>query len=133
MAKFSVGSSVDQHAPVFRGFLRALGDQISIMNDIASYDKELKHYKSGKSKNMINVVHVMTQCYSLDAQAAKSMAYAWQLHSEDLVAKELEAMSMKGLSREEWRFVDACLHAASGNLFASVVISRYGGEEARLR
>ena len=133
MAKFSVGSSVDQHAPVFRSFLRALGDQISIANDIASYDKELADYKSRKSKDMINVVHVMTECYSLDAQAAKSMSYAWQLHSEDLVAKELGAMKTKGLSREEWRLVDACLHAASGNVFAGVVISRYGGEETRLR
>lgn len=82
---------------------------------------------------MINLVHVIMESYRLDAEAAKSMAYAWQLHSEDRVGKEIEAFRRTGnLSLEEWRFLEACLHAASGNLFTSVVISRYGGEEARL-
>jgi hypothetical protein len=81
---------------------------------------------------MINLVHVIMQSYRLDAEAAKFMAYAWQLHSEDQVGKEIEVLRRTGdLSLDEWRFLEACLHAASGNVFTSV-ISRYGGEQACL-
>jgi hypothetical protein len=82
---------------------------------------------------MINLVHVIMQSYRLDAEAAKSMAYGWQLHSEDRVGKEIEVLRRTGdLSLDEWRFLESCLHAASGNLFTSMVIWRYGGEEACL-
>jgi hypothetical protein len=82
---------------------------------------------------MINLVHVIMESYRLDAEAAKSMAYGWQLHSEDEVGKEIKVLRGSGdLSLDEWRFLEACLHTASGNLFTSVVISRYGGEGACL-
>ena len=80
------------------------------------------------------MVHVIKKLNRTDDEAAKSLAYALQLWTENEILKELKAMKHKNdLSPDEWRFVDACLVAAAGNLFTSIVISRYGGEKARLR
>ena len=82
---------------------------------------------------MINLVHVIMTVDRVDEVVAKSMAYAWQLCTENEILRELEEMKrLKELSLEDWSFVDACLSAASGNLLTSVVISRYGGENARI-
>lgn len=82
---------------------------------------------------MINLVHVIVQVERVEALTAKSMAYAWQLCTEDEILRELEGLKGRGeLRAEEWSFVDACLLAASGNLFTSVVMSRYCGEDARI-
>jgi ribosome assembly protein YihI (activator of Der GTPase) len=68
-----------------------------------------------------------------DVDSAKSMAYAKQLWTENEISKELERLRHGNkMSFEEWRFVDGCLVAASGNLLTSVVIARYGGENARI-
>ena len=131
--KFSIRSYVDLEDPRLRRFLRYLGDQMSIANDIASYEKEKRGFQTGKVTSMINLVHVLMEVNRVDTTAAKSMAYAWQLYTEDIVLKELE-MLKKGdeLSLDEWEFVDTCLVAASGSLLTSVVISRYGGEDTRI-
>ncbi len=69
----------------------------------------------------------------VDAEAAKSMAYAWQLLMEDEILEEMgELRGRDELSGEEWELLEACLAAAAGGLLASVVISRYGGEGARI-
>ena len=69
----------------------------------------------------------------LEAEPAKTMAYAWQLFTEEAIRGDLDRLKEKeGMGDEEWRFVDACLGAARGNLFTSVVIKRYGGEGARV-
>ena len=82
---------------------------------------------------MINLVHVIVKVDRIEAMAAKSMAYAWQLCTENEILKELEELKRHDeLSVEDWEFLDACLVAASGNLLTSVVISRYGGEDARI-
>ena len=81
---------------------------------------------------MINVVHVIKEINDVDDVAAKSMAYAWQLWTENQIGKELEAMRDSALSPEEWEFVDAALIAAAGDTFTSVVMSRYGGEGTRV-
>lgn len=82
---------------------------------------------------MINLVHVIMEVEHMHAVEAKSMAYAWQLSTEDEILRELEGLTGRDeLSAEEWRFVDACLLAASGNLLTSIVISRYGGEDTSI-
>ena len=82
---------------------------------------------------MINLVQVIMKVDRLDAMAAKSMAYAWQLYTENEIVEELRGLKRRNeLSVEDWRFLDACLMAASGNLLTSVVVSRYGGEDARI-
>ena len=132
-SKVAVRSSADQHAPKFHRFLNAAADHISIGNDIASYDKELRAYQSGEAAEMINVVQVIKESHRLeDVGEAKGMACAWQLHSEDWMGRELKKLQEiegeEALSADEWRFVDAVLHVASGSVFTGVVISRYGGE-----
>lgn len=110
-----------------------MGDQISIINDIASYEKELKQFQRGEVSHMLNLVHFIRERYRLNVEAGKAMAYSLQLLSEDLVRKEIEGFDKRGdLNEEEWKFIDACILAATGSLFTSVVISRYGGEESRL-
>ena len=82
---------------------------------------------------MINLVHVIMEGNQLDAEGGKSIAYAWQLLSESWIRNEIDNLCKRGdLTVEEWRFVEACLLAASGSLFTSVIVSRYGGEETRI-
>ena len=132
--KFSLHLKVDLRSPKLRRLLGYLGDQISIANDLASYDKEAKQFLEGRSKEMINLVHTIMQVNRINGvAAAKSMAYAIQLWTENEILEELRALSGQGqLSDEEWKLVDGCLVAASGNLLTSIVISRYGGEEAKI-
>lgn len=113
--------------------LRCLGDQISIVNDIASYDKEKRRFETNEAASMINLVHVIMKIDRLEEAAAKSMAYAWQLHTENEILEEVGKMKKQNeLSIDEWNFIDACMTATSGNLLTSIVISRYGGEDARI-
>ncbi|KAL8706577.1 MAG: hypothetical protein Q9201_000390 [Fulgogasparrea decipioides] len=133
MAKFSTRSTVDQNSPKFGRFLGYVGDQISIANDIASYEKEKRSYENGDADAMINVVHVIAKTEGLADEQAKCMAYAWQLWTESRIIEELDELDKKGdLSLEEWAFVDACLVAAAGNLLAAVVMVRYGGHKTRV-
>ena len=83
---------------------------------------------------MINVVHVIKTIEQVgDDEAAKSMAYARLLWTENELIKELDALKrQEALSLEEWKFVEAALVAAAGNTFTSVVMSRYGGKGARI-
>lgn len=131
--KFSLRSSVDQESPKLQPILRHIGDHISISNDIASYDKEMHCFQNGNASSMINIVHVIEKIEGLDTTAAKSMAYAWQLCTENKIRRGLEDLRrLNELNVEEWTFLDGCLTAASGNTLTSVVISRYGGEGARI-
>jgi hypothetical protein len=55
------------------------------------------------------------------------------LWTENEILRELERLrDGNEMGFEEWRFIDGCLVAASGNLLTSVVIARYGGEKARV-
>ena len=124
---------MDQHSPNLDRMLRLLGDQISIVNDIASYEKEKRRFETGKATSMINLVHVIMKIERMEVAEAKSMAYAWQLCTENEILGELEELKRRDeLTDEDWRFLEACLLAASGNLLTSVVIARYGGEDARI-
>lgn len=132
-SKFAIRSTANQENPKLHRFLRRLGDQVSIANDLASYEKEKRRFEAGRASSMINLVHVIMKVERMQAVEAKSMAFAWQLFTENEILQELKGLKARDeLSAEDWRFVDACLLAASGNLLTSVVISRYGGEDARI-
>ena len=124
---------MDQHSPNLYRILRLLGDQISIVNDIASYEKEKRRFETGRATSMINLVNVIMKIERMGVAEAKSMAYAWQLSTENEILEELGELKRRdGLTDGEWQFLEACLLAASGNLLTSVVIARYGGEDARI-
>lgn len=123
---------------------------MSITNDLASFDKELAAYESGKTTSVINVVYVIMRNEKLSAEAAKSMAFAWMLRGEEAAVAELRRFAtMEGegkggeegegveggmvLSAEEWAFAEACLVMAAGNVVTSVSMARYGGEGSRIR
>ena len=100
---------------------------------------EKQRFESGKAKSLINIVSVIMKLERVDEVVAKSMAYAWQLCMENEILKDLEGLRKKRLcnelsseEEEEWRFIDAWLLVAAGNLLTSVVMSRYGGEGARI-
>ena len=133
MSKFAIRSTVHLENPALHRFLHHLGNSASIQNDLASYEKEKRHFETGRSASMINIVHTITELERLSATEAKTMAYAWQLFMENETLRELEELKRRDeLSGAEWRFVEACLLMAGGNLLASVVVSRYGGEDARI-
>lgn len=134
---------MDENSPTLHRIVHHIGDQISIVNDLASYEMEKHRFDSGKAKSLINIVSVIMKLERVHENVAKSMAYAWQLSMENEIREDLEGLMemreekirCKGLSgeeEEEWRFIDAWLLVASGNLFTSVVMSRYGGEGARI-
>lgn len=130
---------MDENSPNLHRIVHHIGDQISIVNDLASYGMEKQRFESGKAKSLINIVAVIMKIERVEEVVAKSMAYAWQLCMENEIRKDLEEMKKKARwgelsveEVEEWRFVDAWLLVAAGNLLTSVVMSRYGGEGARV-
>ncbi|PYI36314.1 hypothetical protein BP00DRAFT_421652 [Aspergillus indologenus CBS 114.80] len=136
MIKLSIGSNVDFHDPKFTHFLRLIGEQTLGQNNIASFDKEKRRYLSGMFPGFeqSNGVMVIKRLLSLPTDdAAKAIAYAYQLETERQIDTELERMAVEGdLSHEEWKFVDAVLLMSVGNIMASITMSRYGGAAARL-
>ena len=142
-------SSVDENSPNLHRIVHHIGDQISIVNDLASYEMEKQRFESGKAKSLINIVSVIMKIERVEEAVAKSMAYAWQLCMENEILKDLEELKKKKTEEkkkmqwnelngeeegeeEDWRFIDAWLLVAAGNLLTSVVMSRYGGEGARI-
>ena len=139
-------SSVDENSPNLHRIVHHIGDQISIVNDLASYEMEKQRFESGKAKSLINIVSVIMKLERVEEVVAKSMAYAWQLSMENEILKDLEELKKKKTEEEkmqrnelsveeeeeDWRFIDAWLLVATGNLLTSVVMSRYGGEGARI-
>lgn len=106
---------------------------MSIANDLASYEKEFKDFENGRAKHLINIVEVVRKIDFTDSDTAKARCYERQLETERLILEELEYMKRAGeLSFLEWEFVDGALAMAAGNVFTSVVISRYGGTGARM-
>ena len=57
-----------------------------------------------------------------------------QLEVEKGMSEEIRSLEAEEiLSQEQWNFVDGVLEMAAGNVFYSVVASRYGGEKTRMR
>ena len=133
-AKFSLRSDVDLHQSKLRRYLRLVGDHFSIANDLSSYAKEREAFESGASKHLINVIAVMKSTTgSADLEDAKKVCYGLQLQTEQAIVEELERMRQcDTLTAAEWRLVEALLFMTAGNVFTSLAIDRYGGENARI-
>ncbi len=112
-----------------------IGDHLGLVNDIHSYDKELRALRCGETSDMINIVAVIKRLMSLPSDdAAKATSYAYLLQVEVWIMQELEHLSVfEHLTDEEWLFLEACFLSAAGNTFYCMVSARYGGEAARLR
>ena len=121
-------------SPKLSLLLLLAGDHLSIVNDLASYDKEYASWENGKAKHIINLVAVVQKLFSLpSSDDAKAMSYALQLWTEQAILQELERMKLVNeLTLEEWKYVEGILCMAAGNLFGTTAISRYGGEAARI-
>lgn len=132
--KFSLGSSVRIEDPKLERFLRLVSDQISLSNDLASYDKEKRAYDCGKACYLINAVEVVQRLLALPSPGpAKSIAYSMQLNVESETKIELDILVASGeLSTEKLQFVDAVMVMTAGNVFYSVISPRYGGQEAKM-
>ena len=118
----------------FGRYLSLVGDHLSLINDLASYDKELREFNNGEASDLINLVAVVKTVTSLqDTDDAKSVAWALQLQIEKQMMEELENLRAQGLSNEEWWFLEALTCMAVGNVMFSMTSSRYGGEAARVR
>ncbi|EMR64669.1 putative sesquiterpene cyclase protein [Eutypa lata UCREL1] len=132
--KFSLRSSVRVEDPKLARIIRLVSDHVSLVNDLASYDKEKRAYDSGTVCYLINAVDVIQRLLALPTSAAaKSLAYSMQLHVEAEMKEELERLvASNELSDEELQFVHAALVMTAGNVFYSVVSSRYGGQAAKI-
>lgn len=132
--KFSLGSSVRIEDPKLARILRLVSDHVSLVNDLASYDKEKRAYDSGSMLYLINAVGVVQRLLTLPSSAAaKSLTYSMQLQVECEMREELDRLvASRELSVEQLQFVDAALVMTAGNVFYSVVSSRYGGQAARI-
>jgi hypothetical protein len=134
MVRFSLNSSVDLTNPRLSKFIGLVLDQVSIMNDLASWEKEKKAYDTGKMFYLINTVEVARQLLGLPTyKAAVEIVQGLLFQVECQIDEEIQHLIDSGvLTEEEWIFVDASLYMVSGNAFTSVVMARYGDEGCRL-
>jgi hypothetical protein len=132
--KFAIESDVDLAEPKIQRYLQVVGDHVSIQNDIASFNKEHDHYVQGKTKHMTNFVSVIQELTpKLTTDEAKIKAYELQLQTEKDILAELDNLANdETVTAAEWKYIEACLIMAAGNLFTAVAISRYGGNQARI-
>ena len=132
-AKFSITSSVSATDPRFERYLSLVGDHVGLVNDLASYDKELRALNSDETDDMINLVAVVKSVTLLEGtDEAKSVVWALQRQMEKQMMEELESLRAQGLSDEEWWFLEAVASTATGNVMFCMTTSRYGGEAARI-
>ncbi|KFY93583.1 hypothetical protein V500_03648 [Pseudogymnoascus sp. VKM F-4518 (FW-2643)] len=132
--KFSLNSCLDLDSSRLVTYIRLFKDQVSVANDLASWEKEKKAYDAGKVMYMINTVDVVKQLFNLatfDTAVAMTQAFQFQIEC-DIDDKIQQLVTEDDLTADEWRFIDATLHVMSGNTFTSTVMSRYGGESYRL-
>ena len=118
-AKFSVKSSASMADPRFSHYFALISDHLSLVNDLASYGKELRALKQSEASDIINLVHVVKTITSLQGtDDAKAVVWALQLQIEKQMKDELE-VSLKegGLTNDEWWFLEAATSAAAGMSF----------------
>ncbi|KAH9484643.1 Terpene cyclase aneC [Psilocybe cubensis] len=132
--KFSLHSSVQIDSPTIKRFIRLSLEHICYSNDLGSYEKEKQAYNQGRVSYIINAVDVIKKLFNLpDDVTAKSVTLALQKQTEIEIGTELEQLRASGkATAEELEYCEAVLHLSMGNTFASVVMSRYGGDVARL-
>lgn len=133
-AKFSIKSRVSLSDARFQHYLSLVGDHLSIVNDLYSYDKELHAFNNGEASDVVNLVALVKSVTSLqDTDDAKSVAWALLLQVEKQMMEELKNLRAQNLSNEEWWFLEAVTCTATGNVMFCMTSSRYGGEAARIR
>jgi hypothetical protein len=132
--KFSLASSVNISAPHLANILRLIADHISLVNDLASFAKELRALNEGKIVYLMNVVDLMKKLLSLPSHDdAKRLTFAMQMQVETEMCEEFDRLVREELLTVDERvFVEACLAMAAGNVFYSAVGKRYGGDAARI-
>ncbi|KOS18748.1 Fusicoccadiene synthase [Escovopsis weberi] len=132
---FALNSGVDVFAPHLARLVKLWSNQISIANDVFSWEKEKRDYDEKKVLYLINTVDVCRRVLGLASHdAALTMTQALLFQIERELDNEIARLRAEdALTPEEWRFVDGMCYTMMGNMFCSVVMSRYGGEEARLR
>ena len=116
-------------------FLTLIKNHGTIINDLASFEKEKRAFDQGSTKDLINIVDVIQRLFSLpDIASSRTLAYAYQLQTEVWMREELEFLvDHADLDGEQWRYLEACFACAAGNALFSLTSSRYGGESARIR
>ena len=109
-------------------------DHLGIVNDLASYDKELRAFESYKASDIINLVQVVKDVVGLEGTSdAKAVAFALQSQAEQGMVAEIEVLQRSGtLTTEEETFLRAILESAAGHVMFCMTTSRYGGEAARI-
>ena len=133
-AKFSIKSTASITDPRFSRYLALVSDHLGLVNDLASYDKELRALNDGDTSDMINLVHVVKTVTCLQGtDEAKAVVWALQLQIERQMMEELEGLRRDGgLTDDEWWFLEAVASTAVGNVMFCMTSSRYGGEAARI-
>ncbi|KAE8307935.1 isoprenoid synthase domain-containing protein [Aspergillus transmontanensis] len=135
-AKFSIGSDLSLEEPKMARIIRLLSEQMLESNDIASFDKEKKHWLSGNAKQFrtTNGTAIIRDLFALKSdEAAKALAYANQMETERQIDRELgDLLSTDQSSADEWHLVNAMLYCVTGNLISAVTMCRYGGQAARI-
>uniref|UniRef100_A0A8H8CNL9 Isoprenoid synthase domain-containing protein n=1 Tax=Psilocybe cubensis TaxID=181762 RepID=A0A8H8CNL9_PSICU len=134
-AKFSIHSSVQMDSPSIKRFIRLASEHICYSNDLGSYDKEKEAYDEGHVLYLINAVDMVKKVFKLpDDATAKSATLALQKQTEMELGRELEHLRASGeATAQELEYCEAVIYAMMGNTFASVVMSRYGGDVTRLK
>ena len=133
-AKFSIRSGVSASDGRFTNYLSLVSDHLGLVNDLASYDKELRALLHGDTKDMINIVDVIKKVTWLDETAeAKSVVWELQLQIEKRMMEERERLQGCNLTDEEWWFLEAVTSTVTGNVMYCMTTGRYGGESARIR
>ncbi|KAK8058190.1 hypothetical protein PG994_008638 [Apiospora phragmitis] len=132
--KLSIASPVSLTEPVTAKILRLAGDHISIVNDLGSFDKELRSFEAGRTFVIINLVQVLRTSCGLSIDDAKAAAFVLQLLNEQEMLTECERLKTdERMTDEHWHFVDVLLLLCAGNTFYTMTTSRYGGEAARIK
>ncbi|KJY00868.1 hypothetical protein TI39_contig309g00009 [Zymoseptoria brevis] len=132
--KFSLASSIHIEAPHLADFLRLISDHISLVNDLASFEKEKRALDEGTIVYLMNAVDLMKTLLSLPSHDdAKRLTFAMQLQVETEMCAEMKRLvDGRLVTAEEKRFLEACVMMCAGNTFYSAVGRRYGGEKARI-
>ena len=136
VCKFSVRSNVSLTDPLLAKITRLCGDHESIVNDLASFEKEYMAFTAGQTRSLVNIVQVLQEtCGIVSVQGAKSVAYTLQLLVEHQIIDEVERLKEQGgatMTPDHWRYIEALLAMNAGNVFYCMTTSRYGGEASRV-
>lgn len=103
------------------------------MNDLTSYDKEVRALELRGVGQMVNVVDAVKKATCLQStEDAKTVTWMLQIQFEKEMMDEFDTLLAQGLSDDDRWFLEAVLACAVGNIMYSTTTTRYGGEAAKL-